>query len=92
MPALHIIVDGTDPTQVGRAIGKYAGRMPPDIHLLNDGDFSVVGMPEGTSEGKTSVMVILDDGKRFAIGETTLRLFLAAADALRARYGDELEG
>jgi hypothetical protein len=52
----------------------------------------VVGMPEGTSEGKTSVMVILDDGKRFAIGETTLRLFLAAADALRARYGDELEG
>jgi hypothetical protein len=50
---------------------------------------AVIGLTEGTEGGKPSVMVRADlpDG-RTVIAQTTLALFLAAADVLRARHGD----
>lgn len=43
----------------------------------------------GTKEGRPSVAIIaeLDDGTAVIL-QTTLRLFLATADAFRARYGN----
>ncbi len=51
--------------------------------------FRVGGLPGGMASGKTSVAfdIPLPDG-RHVLAETSLELFLAAADALRARYGD----
>lgn len=51
------------------------------------------GMPKGTRAGKASIgMIVLDKatGRRLYC-ETTLKLFLAAAQVLRERYKDELE-
>lgn len=49
----------------------------------------VGGAPNGTARGLpiVAVGIELPDGT-VALGETTLALFLSAADALRARYGD----
>lgn len=49
----------------------------------------VTGLVSGMQSGKPSVAlrVDLDDGTA-VIAETSLALFLSAADALKARYGD----
>ena len=49
---------------------------------------SIAGLPKGTVEGRPSVAIRVDlpDG-RVVLAETTLRLFLRAAEALAARYG-----
>lgn len=60
-----------------------------------DGDGRIVligGLPRGTARGKATIgMVVVDNqsGRRIYC-ETTLRLFIAAADVLRIRYADEL--
>lgn len=49
----------------------------------------VTGLSGGMASGKPSVAlrIDLDDGSS-VIAETSLALFLTAADALKARYGD----
>lgn len=53
------------------------------------GRLSIGGLPAGTQSGKPTVAfkLALPDG-RVLFTETTLALFLTAADALKARYGD----
>jgi hypothetical protein len=54
------------------------------------GPVAIGGMPEGTENGHPTVMIGLDneeDGGIIVV-ETTLALFLSAADALKAKYGD----
>ena len=61
------------------------------IHLGNDAPpIRIGGLARGMTSGLTSVAIciILPDG-RAVLAETSLRLFLMAADLLRARYGEE---
>lgn len=75
-------------------------RIIPDLEQagLRDGPYDVVeitteltigGMSSGTQNGLPVVMVAfeLDDGS-FAVAQTTLALFLGAADVLKTKYGD----
>lgn len=57
--------------------------------LLSAPDMELVGLADGTASGAPVVMAFLTlpDG-RTVMAETTLALFLTAADALKARYGD----
>lgn len=77
------------------------GFVDGDNYLVvgHEGEVIVGGMPEGTESGKPTVMVALelesgeDEGsKGFLVAETTLALFLTAADTLKAKYGDPREG
>ncbi len=79
MESLRVI---PDLTQTGLQDGEYQV-------AKHEGALIVGGMPEGTDSGKPTVMVALDleDGV-FLVAETTLALFLTAADGLKARYGD----
>ena len=78
MPMLRIIpdLDGATP--------EYAGKEAVEVQ-----DFIVGGLPSGMASGKPSVAFLIDlpDG-RYVFAQTSLQLFLAAADALKARYGD----
>ena len=47
-------------------------------------------LPRGTSSGKPSVALLVRDGDTGYLIETTLGLWLAAADLLRMAYGDPL--
>lgn len=49
----------------------------------------VGGLPNATAAGRPGVMIAvrIPGEPRVVIAETTLALFLGAADALRARYG-----
>lgn len=74
----------------GETSGALAGVDPDkivDVPLK-----SVIGLTDGTAAGKPSVMIRADlpDGQT-VIAQTTLALFLAAADALKARHGDPRE-
>lgn len=53
------------------------------------GPIKVIGMPQGTVQGKPTVILraTLPDGREVFI-ETTLALFVVAARALLARYGE----
>lgn len=75
-------------------------RIVPDLTQqgFQDGDYNVTeyhgplvvgGMPEGTAAGNPVVMLGIEteDGG-WLVKQTTLSLFLGAADALRAKYGD----
>lgn len=58
----------------------------------HDGEVVIGGMPDGTESGKPTVMIAFDLGDReFLVAETTLSLFLTAADGLKAKYGDPRE-
>jgi hypothetical protein len=77
--------------------------IPLEVHLDGDncwpdlkergfteGQFkAVAALPQGTASGKPSVAVRVElpDGT-VVVAETTLALFLTAADAIKARYGD----
>lgn len=53
------------------------------------GPVTIGGMPNGTASGKPTVMIGLDMGDDgILVAQTTLVLFLSAADALKAKYGD----
>jgi hypothetical protein len=75
-------------------------RIIPDLTVqgFQDEDYEVTeysgplivgGMSEGTESGKPVVMLGLEieDGG-WLVKQTTLSLFLTAADALKAKYGD----
>lgn len=80
MPMLSIHLEGDG------ALGTVcAGRQV--IHLTNE--LHVAGLAAGMQSGKPSAAFafVLPDG-RAVIAETSLALFLMAADALKARFGD----
>ena len=57
-----------------------------------EGELIIGAMAKGTLNGKPIVMIGLKvDENRFLIAETTLALFLTAADALKAKHGDPRE-
>lgn len=75
-------------------------RIIPDLEVqgFKDGEYKVVehvgevsigGMSRGTELGRPVVMIGLDLGDDgVLVAQTTLSLFLSAADALKAKYGD----
>lgn len=57
---------------------------------LHDGRIvAIAGLPAGTASGAASVALLVQaaDGT-FILGQTTLKLLLTAADALKAVHGD----
>lgn len=57
--------------------------------LKHRGELVIGGMAKGTIAGKPVVMIGLDvEGHYVLVAETTLALFLTAADSLKAKYGD----
>ena len=79
MESLRIVPNAED--------GLFEGLNRDDVQ--GGGELAIGGLAEGTIEGKPTVMIRMTmlDGK-VAVGETTLALFLSAADALKARHGD----
>lgn len=71
------------------AMAGIDGPNDPRLTLVADGGLQIGGLPRGTTSGKPSVMFCaeLEDGQ-VLVAETTLSLFLTAADGLRAVYGD----
>lgn len=84
MAILNLTLDGDG------AYPDLAGRAADIIHLADNDALGVTALVGGMTSGRASVMFRLDlpDG-RVVLAETSLRLFLLAADALRARYGDQ---
>ena len=80
MVTLDVVVDGT------REASGPAFDPATVLHVMEN--ITLIGMPNGTSEGRASVIIRakLPDGRDVFI-ETTLRLLATAVDALRARYG-----
>ena len=60
------------------------------IHLGNlSPPIRIAALTKGTKGGRVSVAIGLDIGQgRVVLAETTLALFLNAADLLRAKFGD----
>lgn len=58
-----------------------------------DGEVIIGGMDNGTELGKPVVMIGLEDPETggYLVVQTTLALFLSAADALKFKYGDPRE-
>jgi hypothetical protein len=62
------------------------------IHEAGGAHMEITGLDGGMHSGKPSVAVRLDlENGKVLIAETSLALFLTAADALKARYGDPRE-
>jgi len=85
MPILKVIAEGDG------VWPDLANRMDDVIHLKDDDVIQVSGLSAGMTSGRPSVAFRFDlpDGQ-VVIAETSVRLFLAAAEILRARYGAEV--
>lgn len=61
------------------------------IHL-REGVLQIAGLSKGMKSGKPSISIRIDlpDG-RVVLAETSMRLFLSAAEAFEQRYRKELE-
>lgn len=79
---LRVIVDGD-----GGFSEVYPGKSPDDV--VEGRLDAITGLARGMTSGAPSValMISLPDGK-VVFAQTSLRLFLAAGDALKARHGD----
>lgn len=83
MPVLRIIMDGDNCWPDLRP-----GNGGPTIAAHVKG-FEVAALAGGMSSGKPSVMLRIDlPSGEAVLAETSLALFLSAADAFKARYGD----
>ncbi len=82
MPAISVILqgDGAWPDVIGKEVIHLGNNAPP---------IQVAALPGGMQSGLPSVTIRIDlpDGK-VVLAETSLKLFLFAADALRAKFGD----
>jgi hypothetical protein len=89
MPSLNIVPDvDVDGFRVLR--GKSGEEISRGlIHLADGAHIEIGGLSGGMESGKPSVAFcfLLPDG-RPVVAETSLALFLTAADVLRARHGD----
>lgn len=78
MPVLKIVLDGD---------GKFnhlGGRPQRPVTEL-----SITALEGGMKSGNPSVALVVELGDgSYVLAETSLKLFLAAADAFRAKYGD----
>lgn len=84
MPRLDIVFDGD---------GAFADVAPAQLGHTTE-PIRVVALEGGMESGKPSVcigMFLPHDGG-CVVGETSLALFLTAADALKARFGDPRDG
>lgn len=84
MEALSVTLDATDEELPVFAGKKKIAQLPNHFH--------VGGVPDATERGLPGVVLAFElDEDTAAVMQTTLALFLTAADALRARYGDPRE-
>lgn len=85
MPALDIKLQGDG------AFQDWHEQHGQPIHLGNDAVIRVVGLDNGMESGRASIAFgfLLPDG-RWVLAETSLRLFLVAADVLKVRFGDPI--
>ena len=69
-------------------LDNYFEGQPPK-RLVRPQEMIIGGLEGGMDTGRPSVtiMSVLDDGT-VVFGETSLRLFLMAADVLKAKFGD----
>lgn len=60
------------------------------VHTLHESRVTaILGLTRGMTTGRAGAVVVLEDGHGHAYyGRTSLRLFLEAADQLRAELGD----
>jgi hypothetical protein len=84
MTMIHIILEGDG------AFKDLQGKEDKVIHLA-DQPFTVAALDRGTFGGRPSVMIRLDlpDG-RVVLQQTTARLWITVARALRGKWPDEL--
>ena len=84
MTMIHIILEGDG------AFRDLQGKEDLIIDLA-DKPFTVAALTRGTTGGKPSVMIRLDlpDG-RVVLQQTTARLWIVVARALRGKWPDEL--
>jgi hypothetical protein len=81
--------------EIRQRTGSHAaslGDLIEEGHIIYPGDYSAInigGLSRGTSEGKPVVWILVDvpNGKP-VLAQTTLSLFLTAADTLKAKWGD----
>ncbi|KKL91887.1 hypothetical protein LCGC14_1166620 [marine sediment metagenome] len=80
-PIIHLRLDGD------AAFSDLQDKMDKVIHLA--GDFTIAALERGMESGRPSLVLRIDlpDG-RVVMQETSVRLFLAAAAAIRGRFGD----
>ena len=80
MPSIDIILDGE---------GAF-NDVPPEKFAHTQEEIRIAGLERGMTSGKPSVAigVFLPHGGGCVLAETSLALFLMAADALKARFGD----
>lgn len=80
MPSIHLILEGD---------GAFAD-VPKEKLAVTQEEIRICGLPRGMTSGHPSVGigVFLPHGGGCVLAETSLKLFLTAADALKARYGD----
>lgn len=85
MPSLNIVLNGDDAWP-----DLKEKDLKGDLLWLKE-DFAVTCLSGGMTSGRPSVAIRIDlpDG-RTVVQETSLRLFLMAADAFRAKYGEQL--
>jgi hypothetical protein len=79
MPALTLKLDGDNawPDLASRTVHRVTGT------------FEIAGLAGGMVSGKPSIAIRLDlDDGSSVVAETSLALFLMAADAFKAKYGD----
>lgn len=79
MEALHLIPD----------LEVTGFKDAPYSVVRHDGGLIIGGMQNATEDGNPVVMIGFDEGRGgVRVAQTTLKLFLSAADALKAKYGD----
>lgn len=85
MPILKVIAEGDG------VWPDLVSRMDDVIHLKDEDVIQVSALSAGMESGRPSVAFRFDlpDGQ-VVIAETSVRLFLVAAEILRARYGAEI--
>ncbi|MDP2954681.1 MAG: hypothetical protein Q8O76_15365 [Chloroflexota bacterium] len=95
MPIIRVILEGDG------AWPDLKGREQEIVHLVGDEPVQIAYLSGGMKSGRPSLAIRLDlpsiEGlqdavRRVVIAETSVRAFLAAAAAIRAKYGKEDQG
>lgn len=79
MPSIVLRLDGD---------GSWPDLKNKTVHHVQT-DIAIVALPHGMRSGKPSVAIRVDlPNGEVVVAETSLALFLTAADGLKAKYGD----
>ncbi len=86
MVPLHIVLDGDD------ILAGQQDKLKKPCTVMEADELTITSLVAGMTSGKPSVTLILGfpDGS-VRLVQTSLRLFLTAADAFKARHGDPRE-